>query len=182
MSKRDPYILNARQKTRMGIQVASLVFVGTFLGSCNILPGAQNGGACNTADGRLVNTYSIYGTWKQIQGYEPARSKTKLEIDYDILVVLRSGATCKMEVLDGADQGTLPTVMSGIYSHDVDASQMQVDFSTDVRSNRTSNVVTYSFSGRCDSTRMTWTYDDGSTEVFEYRSKSTEGVSCTSEE
>jgi hypothetical protein len=167
------------------VKIKKALFVWPFFGlllSCNILPGAQSGGACQASDGRTVNTYSIYGSWKQIQGYDPARTQTKLKIDYDILLVLRNGDTCKLEVMDGADQGVLPTVSSGTYSHDVDRSQLQVDLTSDVRSGRTSNVITYSFSGRCDGTRMTWTYDNGDTEVFEYRSKDTEGASCTTPE
>ena len=161
------------------------LFVST---SCNILAGggdSSSQGSCTTASG-VVDTYTIFGTWKQITGYDVGRSTAELELNYNVLVLLTGTTFCVVEVVNGEVPAANGTIAKGTYTHDVTKKTLALtydDTSTGGLAGTTADV-SYSFSGTCDKTKMTLTdkaasTTSSSTVQYQVRSKSLQGVSCT---
>jgi hypothetical protein len=151
----------------------ALIVFGVLLG-CNFLPGFADSGTCQLGDGTVVPTYSVYGTWKKISGYDTPRSEAALSENYDVLIVLRSGETCRVEFKNAAQTTTTKDWYS--YEHDIDLKSLSLK-SMDGKSSDYS--VNYRFSGSCGDTQMTWTSDNSGVEIFQYRSKNVDEASCS---
>lgn len=148
--------------------------------SCNILPGGLNsGGVCQTPDGRAVTTYTPYGTWKKTFGYIPPRTELELTENYEVLIVLRNGETCRIRFENDADTGERTGYYS--FSNDVNLKTITMTLLQSDVENTANRLVDYSFKGSCGDTEMTWSgTTDSLTETFKYRSKNLEGVACSS--
>jgi len=135
---------------------------------------SNNVGVCQSSTGGAVTTYSPYGTWKKIYGYEPPRTELDLQENFDVLVVLRTGETCTIPVVNGA--ATTDVTSYNRFSNDVTNKILTIQSFSDSTSNR---LVQYAFSGSCGDTKMTWVGDDDVTEIFKLRTVSTEGAACS---
>lgn len=143
-----------------------------FLGSCTPLGIAGDGaGLCTTEDGTQVNTYQLVGKWKKITPYDPARSDTELQTNFELLIVengVVSGTSqtplCAVEVVNS---GISQVNYRGVYSANLTAKTVDIQF-TEGTLGTGSATATYSFSGSCSDTRLSLTYDGGSTETYKY--------------
>jgi hypothetical protein len=152
-----------------------LFFTIIFLSSCNPLAsGGTSAGMCRTVGGSQVNTYTLFGSWKKITGYESSRSAAELELNYDVLLIEAGEVFCVVEVINGAVGDKLA---EGTYAHNV--AQKSATFTILAGFGQGSNTATYSFTGTCDKTQMTLAYGGG--EVERYRVLSKDAVSCASE-
>ena len=156
------------------LKTSIALFVLFVFSACNILPGDNSsGGLCQTTDGSVVDTYNIFGTWKKISGYSSPRSETRLQNDYDVLIVMRTGGTCRVE-FENAAQTTITKEFYN-FTHDVDLKSLELS-SID---GEEGGSIKYRFSGSCGDTKMTWTWSNGGVEIFQYRSKNLDEVSCS---
>lgn len=149
----------------------SLVFAG-----CNPLGSSGSGGTqgvCETADGSVINTYTVFGTWKKVQGYDPPRTSTELELNYELLMVLPGTTLCLVKVENGA---VVSTDYVASYVHDVTQKTLDVEILNVAEPEP--YQTSYSFAGSCDKTRMTLSYADSTVEQYDIVSKDTSSLNC----
>ncbi len=115
---------------------------------------------CQIEGSDPINTYKPTGQWKRVV-YNPPRSQAELELNFDILVVEPGNQVCMTEISNGVQAGA---IFRGSYTHDVSAKSMVFNYEEGLSGQET---LRYSFSGSCDSTRMSLTSGDGSVVSYE---------------
>lgn len=157
------------------------LLLSVVLVACNPLASSGSGGSqgvCETADGSVVNTYSVFGTWKKIQGYDPPRTATELELNYDLLMVLPGSTMCLVKIENGA---AVSTEFVASYSHDVNQKQLGIEVLN--AEGQEPMQANYSFAGSCNRTQMTLSYvgtaaQSSTSERYEVVSKDTASLNC----
>ena len=145
---------------------ASLV----LLNSCNPLVGTTAAGVCSNEGADSVNTYTIFGSWKKVDGYDTPRTQEELELDFETLIILPGSRMCKIEVKNGA---AVRTIFKGDYTHDISRKALEVTYDDE-----SADSIRYSYSGTCDETKMNFVYTGAKSEVYQVRSKDLEGLTC----
>ncbi|MBP7844256.1 MAG: hypothetical protein KA116_05530 [Proteobacteria bacterium] len=149
--------------------LASLVFFNQSCSNKNQTLSQQ--GNCNGS-----STYSILNKWKYL---EPGKSADDLEYNFKVMIFEPGAGVCLTQVVNKVGGAA---IYKGLYEHDV--SQREVSLSYIQGTNPTTNRsgsddgVRYSFSGQCENTKMTLSYDDGKSEVYQLYSVASASGDC----
>jgi hypothetical protein len=146
-----------------------------FLNSCNNKPNTLS--AQGNCKGTV--TYSILNKWKKISSSQDNETTTpdNLEYNYDVLMFEPGSVACMTHVYNKA-AGT--AAFKAIYAHEIDKRKLTIQYIAheDSSMKNKSQDVTYSFSGQCENTQMSLTYDDGSIETYKLYSAGVEVSDC----
>jgi len=133
----------------------------------------QASGACKLGDGSNIDTYKVFGAWKKVDGYTPPRSPDDLALNYDLLYVEYGNRMCAVSRVNGGQQPN--ALFKANYTHDVDKRQVTL---TTTGGTVPSNLVSYNFTGSCNTTRMVFTYSNNQRETYEIFNRDLPAGSC----
>ena len=149
-----------------------------LVGGCGVQIGGSGDGSCATATGS-VNTYQFAAAWKKIQGYNPEKSSSELETDYDVFMFEPGSPStmCILHVTNGCTTNCAITAR-GTYTSNGPKKTVHIHYFEGPT--RPDDDGTYSFSGSCDATKMNMNYTDGTHELYLLRSLNVAAGACGS--
>ena len=149
--------------------LSSFVAVLLWSSACEL----ESTGACKLSDGSNIDTYKIFGAWKKVEGYTTPRTPDDLALNFDLLYVELGNRICGVSRVNGAQ---LPNALfKANYTHDVDKHQVSLQ---PTGGTVPANLLSYAFTGSCNTTRMIFTYSNNVREVYEIFNRDLPAGSC----
>jgi hypothetical protein len=153
------------------VKSKGLVFV--FLGLFFIYnKGCTPSTTCTSSDGTEVDFSTPFGSWKKVSGYSTPKSTADLELNFDVLIVEPGNRICLVRVVNGA---VSETVFQGTYVNDVTLKRIAIEIDDETLN------ASWRISGGCSDPTFSLSYDNGSAESYEIRSKDLSQVSCSAD-